>query len=210
MGTSEFLNYATGLLAMLNPLALLPLYQSLVADYPEEFHRRMAVRTTVAATCFMVVIVWLGKIFLDALQVDLGAMQVAGGLIVLKVAFDMMKPQSKEIPHDERAQTQRDPWNIVAVVPLAIPLTTGGGSMAYITAYAVQAQSTLDLVVMSGCSVVVGAACGVMYYFATPIMNTLGPIGTRIIVRLTAVILMAIAVQLTATGLGSLLPGLAG
>lgn len=209
MEIAETMVFATGLVALINPLACLPLYQGLVTGYHHSVQNRIAVSSGLVALIFMLVVVWCGDALLAALRIEVAAMQAAGGLIILRIAIDMMTPHDKSMPLDERGEADQEPWNIVAVVPIAIPMTVGGGTFAYIAAATTQAQGVSDFVSLSGACIAVATVIGMTYYFARPIMNTLGTIGARIIVRLAGVILMAIALQLMAAGLRGLMPGLA-
>lgn len=201
--------FATGLIALINPLASLTLYHSMVSSYPAPLQRRIAIRAAAVALAFMWLVVWCGDYLLAGLQIEVAAMQTAGGIIIMRIALDMMHPHSKFMPRDEREQAEEEPWNMVAVVPIAIPLTVGGGTFAYITASAAELDNATGAPALSAACAVLAAIIGATYYFARQIMDTLGPIGTRIFARMAGVVLLAIAMQLTATGLRGLLPGLA-
>ena len=208
MDSTQLFVFFTGLVALINPLANLPLYQSLVAGYSLATQKRIAIRTTLSIMAYMTIIVWLGKYLLMGLRIDVAAMEIAGGLIVARVALDMLNPSDKEMPSDEAEQSHREPWSIVAVVPIAIPLTVGGGTLAYITANASQNLEAAGLLGLSLACIGASVVIGLSYYFSKSIMNVLGPIGTRILVRLAAVVLLAIGVQLLGSGVRGLIPAL--
>ena len=75
---TEVIIFATGLFAIINPLALLPLYQDAVSVYPAEVRRRMVVRTTLATGIFLLIIVRFGAAILTGLQIEIGSIQIAG------------------------------------------------------------------------------------------------------------------------------------
>lgn len=208
MDSIQLLVFFTGLVALTNPLANLPLYQSLVSDYPMAIQKRIAIRTTLAVIAYMAIVVWLGKYLLMGLRIDVAAMEIAGGLIIARVALDMLNPRDKQMPSDETEQSHREPWSIVAVVPIAIPLTVGGGTLAYIAATASQNLGAAELLGLSLACTAAGIVIGVSYYFSNSIMNVLGPIGARILVRLAGVVLLAIGVQLLGSGVRGLIPAL--
>ena len=196
---TEVIIFATGLFAIINPLALLPLYQDAVSVYPAEVRRRMVVRTTLATGIFLLIIVWFGAAILTGLQIEIGSMQIAGGVIMFRAALAMLEPEDKQLKKDEQEQLESAAWSAQAVVPLAIPFTVGGGTMAYVIASTVGLDQS-GLVIMSLVCVFTAALVGLMYQFGRHLLEALGPIGTRIIVRISGIILIAMSIQLVAGG----------
>jgi multiple antibiotic resistance protein len=208
MNLGPLVVFCTGLIALINPLANLPPYQGIIDAYPADIQRRVAVRTTMAVIGFMLLAVWGGRYLLSGLRIELAAMQAAGGLILARIAFAMLDPVGKKMAEDERHQTSEEAWGVVAIVPVALPLTVGGGTLAYIIATAMEYPGVVQQLSLSMGCITVGVVVGTIYYFSAPIMRALGPIGTRVVVRVAGVLLMAIALQLMSAGLRSLLPGL--
>lgn len=210
MDISEAVLFGTALLALINPPSLLPAYTEIVAPYSQGEQRQIAVRTTVALVAFMWVVLWSGQFLLNLMDIQVGALQAAGGVILLRVGFRQADANDREVPPDELARTERESWKVMAVVPLAIPLTAGGGTIALIVATAARHNEFLSILTLSLVCLLVSLIIGVVYFFATSIRDLLGPIVMRILVRIGGIILIAISVQLLAAGLIELLPGLAG
>ncbi len=209
MTFTQALLFGTGLLALINPPSVLPTYTEIVASYDLKTQRRIAIRTMFAIAAFMLIVLWLGQHILQYLDIQIGALQAAGGLIILRVGIRQVDANDRKMPEDELEKTESEAWNIVAVVPLAIPLTVGGGTIALLVATAAQSSGSIETLTLSVVCLFVSLIIGVIYYFASAIREFIGPIIMRIMVRIGGIILIAIAMQLLTTGLLTLLPGLA-
>ncbi len=209
MTFADALTFGTALLVLINPPSILPAYTDIVSAYEVKIQRSIAARTSISLAVFMLILIWLGQFILDALDIEIGALQVAGGLILLRGSIRMVDAADRALPEDELKQTESESWQVVSVVPLAIPLTVGGGTIALIVATTGQFNRVLDLMAMSLVCVLIALMMAAIYFFAGPISRTLGPIGMRILGRIGGIVLMAISVQLLTTGISALVPVLA-
>ena len=96
------------------------------------------------------------------------------------------------------------------MVPLAIPLTAGPGTMATVLVAAHQHPSVLSKVEISIVVIVLAVLTGLLFSFAAPISKRLGKSGMGVVTRVMGIILAAIAMGMLADGLKGMLPGLAG
>ena len=133
----------------------------------------------------------------------------AGGVIVLLIGLQMLSNKSE---HKGSAAETEDAKSrpSIAVVPLAIPMVAGPGTMATVLVAAQQHPSVLSKVEISIVIMVLAALYGLMFSFATPISKRLGAAGMGVVTRVMGMILAAIAVGMLADGLKGMLPGLAG
>ena len=184
MDLAAALIFAIGLLTLINPTSILPAYTEIVSHYSSELQSRIALRTTWALMIIMLVVIWLGQHLLSVLDLSIGSLQVAGGIILLRGALRMVDANDKQLPDDEKRQTAAESWQVMAVVPLATPLSVGGGAIAFIIATASQYNTAVDLLILSVVAIIVAIIVGSFYYFSTPIKQILGPIGMRILVRI--------------------------
>ena len=102
------------------------------------------------------------------------------------------------------------PRTSIAVVPLAIPIVAGPGTMAAVLVSAEQNPSILSKVEISIVILGLSVFCGLLFSFAAPISTRLGESGMGVITRIMGMILAAIAMGMLADGLKAMLPGLAG
>ena len=199
------------LLPIVNPLGGAPIYLAKTSDLSPEMHTELSRR--VAINCFMLLLVstFIGAYVLDFFGLSIPAVQVAGGAVVCAIGWNLLNEpeQAPVASHDAvRAVTPTDLARR-AFYPLTMPLTVGPGSISVaITLGANQPAGVRALIATSlghiaGISVVV-LIVFLCYRYADPILRKLGAVGTAIVTRLTAFILLCIGVQILWNGVAGL------
>ena len=117
--------------ATIGPIEAAVLFATLTPKMERAERAAIAIRATAIAGVLLLIFTLFGQPLLDELGVSIAALQVAGGIILLLIALDMVfaKPTSAfklTQPEDEEAQTKDD----IAVFPLAMPLLAGPGAMS--------------------------------------------------------------------------------
>ena len=198
------------LLAIVNPLAIVPFF----IHYTQGFSRAQRRRTIVTASFSAFVVIatsaLLGLQILDFFSISLASFQVGGGMLLLLSAMNMLnaqpaeaKPESHEL---EDGAAKAAMGASIAVVPLTIPLLTGPATISTVVIYAEKAKTFFDLGLLVGYGVVIGLATAVCFSLAEPIARVLGKTGINVMTRLMGLILAALAVEVMADGLHKLFP----
>jgi multiple antibiotic resistance protein len=207
---TEYSRFFTALLVILNPFAVIPIFLSLTAGYSSGERQRAV---TIAAVTVLAVLS-LAAIFGDAMLAMLGtslpSFRVGGGIVLLLMALSMLRaqPDSMRTTRAETAVAERS--ESVAVVPIAIPLLAGPGSISTVIIEMHRPGATSHILWVVLVLLLVSLVLWMVLRLATPIGKALGPIGLNILNRLFGLILSAIAVEIMANGLRELFPVLAG
>ena len=205
---SDMLIFMTAMLAVINPPSILPAYAELVSPYSGKVQKKIAIRTGFFLVIIFLLMTWLGQIILNVLGISIGALQATGGIILLRGGLKMVDAQNRQLKEDEVEKAENDEWRTLSIVPIAIPLTVGGGTMALLVATASRHPTMLDHFALSGINICVALVVTLCYLFAAPISKWLGPTGMRVLVRVGGIVLVAISLQLLAKGLQALIPAL--
>ena len=96
----------------------------------------------------------------------------------------------------------------IAVVPLAIPLLSGPGAISTTIIYATGHASMLHTALIVLCCVLVALVTWLALRVATPVSRWLGTTGVNIATRIMGLLLAAVAVEIFASGMLELFPGL--
>jgi len=198
------------LLAIVNPLAIVPFFIHYTQDFSDEQRRRTVLVASFTAFVVIAISALLGLQILDFFSISLASFQVGGGMLLLISSMNMLnaqpaeaKPQTNEM-EDGAAKAARGAS--IAVVPLTIPLLTGPATMSTVVIYAEKAKTALQLSMLVGYGIVIALATAICFSLAEPIARVLGKTGINVMTRLMGLILAALAVEVMADGLGKLFP----
>ena len=201
------------LLAIVNPLAIVPFF----IHYTQDFSREQRQRTIWVASfsCFVVIAAsaLLGLQVLDFFGISLASFQVGGGMLLLTSALSMLNAEPAESRSNAQemddAARRSSVGASIAVVPLTIPLLTGPATMSTVVIYAERAKHFPQLAALVGYGVVIALATALCFSLAQPIARILGKTGINVMTRLMGLILAALAVEVMSDGLVKLFPILA-
>lgn len=192
-------NFATTafltLFVIVDPVGLTSLFLGVTNGYSKEHRRSTGLRAVLIAALILLTFLFAGGPLLEYLGVTIDALRIAGGLLLFKLAFDMVLGKRTRTTNDEEQEAHlRDD---VAVFPLAIPLIAGPGAFATILVLATQADQRPEYVAMLvGALLVVLTLVYIGFRLAIPIQRVLGNTGTAVVTRVLGIILAALAVQL--------------
>src|SRR5512136_2731864 len=120
----------SALFVVVDPFAAVPFFLAMTSEQSAEDRREIAKRAAVGATLILGGFGVAGALVFRLLGITLPAFKVAGGLLLLLIAIDMLgtRPSPARItaPEVEAGSAKDD----VAIVPLAMPLLAGPGSIA--------------------------------------------------------------------------------
>jgi multiple antibiotic resistance protein len=196
------------LFSMMNPIGNVGVFAGMTTDRSRSEATRIAWTCAGAIAVTLLIMAWSGSLMLDFFGITVDSLRAAGGVIVFLIGLQMLfnKSGHKESYAElEDAQSRES----IAVVPLAIPLVAGPGTMVTVLVAAQQHPSVLSKVEISVVVVALAALTGLLFSFAGPIAKRLGKAGIGVVTRVMGMILTAIAMGLLTDGLKGMLPGLA-
>jgi len=187
------------LFVVMDPVGLAPVFVGLTAGRSEEERRRTARRAVVVAGGVLFSFALFGPALLEYLGISLNAFRVAGGLLLFKIAVDMVFAHRERETDEEKAEaSQRDD---ISVFPLAIPLLAGPGAMTSVMILTAEARSVPGgILVVLGAVVIVLIAAYLALSVSGRLARLLGRTGVNVVTRVLGVLLSALAVQYVADG----------
>ncbi len=205
---STFYSFIT-LLAMVNPIEAAGAFASLTVDRSAAERSRIAMRATLVAAFILLAFGFIGDALLSALGISLQAFKIAGGLLLLRVGFNMVFAQQTDTDTADKAKTTVHATNDPSVFPLAIPIISGPGALTAIVA--ILGKSHSDPWLTYGAILLITIVVFALTYAAMLssglLLRFLGRTGVEAISRVAGIIVAAIAVQLIIDGAGELTRG---
>lgn len=209
----DFLLFFVSLFSIVNPFSAIPAFVGLTAELPPPDRRRVTRQASVAVLVILAVSYVAGESLLRFFGISVASLRVAGGLLVLAMAWSMLQAKmspAKQTPEEAReardAQDASERPNI-GVVPVGMPLLAGPGSISVMIIAAGRTDSVAGHVAVLAATLVVALLSWVILLAAGPIAKGLGRTGMNIATRFMGLILAAIAVEFITSGLGEIFPG---
>src|SRR4051812_43109537 len=98
-------------------------------DSPEQ-RRSTALRAALTTWITLCVFALAGGLIFKAFGISLGAFKIAGGIMLLLMAIDMMRAQPSPTRTTAEEQDEGRRKEDVAIFPLAVPMLAGPGAIA--------------------------------------------------------------------------------
>jgi multiple antibiotic resistance protein len=198
---SLFAGTFTTLLAIINPLEVMPVYLQLLAGKDDATHRAVAGKACLYSLllCFFFFI--FGTFILRLFGVPLSMVRVVGGIILMRIGFELFMP--KKSGDSGLSGANADDANI-AFVPLAMPLMFGPGAIATIIGMtATIKESTAHILSYIAISAAIAATMVVTYLclaYAERLTRRIGPMGIDATTRIVGFFVSAMGVGLIFDG----------
>lgn len=139
-----FFQFFIGLFAAVNPVGIMPVFVSLTAHLPSDERNKIASTATIAVAIILVISLLAGQFLLDAFSISLDSFRVAGGLLLMSIAFSMMSGKLGEDKQNKQEQSESVSREQIGVVPLAMPLLAGPGAISSTIVYSSRYPSSMD------------------------------------------------------------------
>jgi multiple antibiotic resistance protein len=181
------------LVVIMDPIGAAPIFVTLTRNLEARERRRAALRATGAALGLVLLFAAGGEAVLRYLGVSIESLSIAGGLLLLLLALEMLR--GLDVPHEG------DPNGDIALVPLASPLVAGPGAIATAMVLARRYPSTDGRI-----AVFLGIACavavvGITLLVADWVAQRLPPAFTHFVTRVLGLLLAGIGIQLILNGI---------
>ena len=128
-----FLNSFVLFFITIDTIGNLPFFISLTEGAKVKKKNQIAVRSVIIAFFITVAFAYLGKYLLDAIGVSLNSLKIAGGVILMFIAIDILF-EKRKIRREKKVEIALDEKNFdeIIVFPMAIPFIAGPSTLATI------------------------------------------------------------------------------
>lgn len=205
MALLEFLLLAPiSLFVIINPFSTVPAFLAITPGDTQEERIRAARLACLVAAGILLFFALVGQLLFSVLGITLPAFQIAGGVLLFVIAFDMLRsPDAPLRLNSEEKQVAKEKEDI-AVTPLAMPLLCGPGAISTVIILESQAETHGHTLILLGSVPVVYLACFLVLRVSVSGASWLNPLVLRILRRLMGLLFAAIAVQFIVNGISGL------
>jgi multiple antibiotic resistance protein len=193
----QFLRSLVPIFVAIDALGTLPIIISISEQMTKSERTRTVHLAMLTASTVGLGFLFVGKYLLEFLDISVGHFAIAGGVVLLGLSLrDLVAGKMMEMPLKEE---------MVAVVPIGIPLTVGPATLT--TLLLLSGQYHLWIVVIAFAVNLVAA--WLIFLQANLVIGFLGHGGIRAISKVASLLLAAIAVRMVIRGLTIAFPQLA-
>lgn len=197
------------LLPIINPLSGAPVF-TMTAGTDPMATRQLARQVAINCWFILVASLLVGTYVLELFGISLPIVRIGGGLLVAASGWRMLNRSDDDEVHAAVKRSQAISLSRAEVVkrsffPLTFPLTTGPGTIAAAIAIGAGLPRQPALYVVGALVVMLGATLTVaviylVYRHAARLMARLGEVGTLVMTRLMAFVLLCLGIEILWTG----------
>lgn len=195
------------LFSMMNPLGNVGIFAGMTAKNSIAETRAIACKCAIACAATLLIVIWSGGALMQFFGINVNELRAGGGVIVLLIGLHMLfnKEDHKTSASEREYARTKDS---IAIVPLAIPIVAGPGTIATALVGAqrhpgIWARIDMSLLVIGLCVFI-----GILFWFSKPIASWIGPNGMAVVTRIMGMVLVSIAMGMISSGLVAMIPAL--
>ncbi|HET7396635.1 MAG TPA: YchE family NAAT transporter [Gammaproteobacteria bacterium] len=207
---AEYLKFFAGLVAILNPIGVIPIFINLTQNQTTAERNRTAFNAAVTVAVVLVVALLAGEFILRFFGISVASFQVGGGILILLNSLSMLQAKVGPTRQTEEEAQETQEKEQVAVVPLGVPLTAGPGAISTVILYGHRPALFGRYVVLVMGIIIISCIVWAAFRLAPLISRALSRTGINIVTRLMGLIMVAIGVEFIAGGLRVLFPAIGG
>lgn len=189
---------------VVDPIAIAPLFLALTPTMQAGEKLRIMRRAVLVAAGILVVFAAVGRQLLNSLGITIPAFYIAGGILLLLIAIDMLfaRPSRTRETPEEGAEALRS--TDISVFPLAVPILSGPGSIASVVLYmSLAGTDILKIVAVLGALAISLAAAYLSMRLSGLVLRLLGETGIHVVGRVMGILLAALAIQFVLNGVAT-------
>jgi len=131
--TATFINSFILFFVTIDTIGNLPFFLSLTEEAKIKKRNQIAIKSTIIAFFIMVIFAYAGRYLLEAIGVTLDSLKIAGGIILMFLAIDILfeKRKTRREKRVEEALDEKS-FDEITVFPIAIPFIAGPSALTTI------------------------------------------------------------------------------
>jgi len=177
------------LFLVLNALGSIPLFVAFLSKYEAKRQRRIIFREMLIALGILLLFNFFGDDLLELIGISQPIIGIAGGTLLFLIALGMIFPKNDRSLESNR----QEPF----IVPLAMPLIAGPGSISTVIVYSEQTHNPLMMTIVI---FIAWTASLLLILASSNIKYFLGHKGLMACQRLGGMLISLIAVQMICSG----------
>lgn len=196
---ASFLLVLGTIFAIVDPISNTVTYMALTSHLPPGERLRIGRKSALTGCVLLLLFALTGEALLRYFGVDVNYLRVAGGLLLLLVAVDMMQGRRSRESYTEEEASEAKGKADFSIFPLAMPMLTGPGAITTIIIF-MSGAGLVERAMVIGAILLTFGAVLLFFTFGDRFRRVLGVSGSLVALRVMGLFLAAISIQFIATG----------
>ena len=203
-----FLNQFLKFFFLITPFFVLSMYLSMTQDWEARQKKILALYVGGSAFVICTILLFFGRFIFDDFAITLDAFRIGGGALLFLTSVGLVNSNVTDKKQSIQSADPNGKISSIAVVPLAIPVTIGPGTIGAMLVIGAESSGIqFQLISLSAVALALSVLT-IMLGAASWLEQKLGRNVIMIFSKLTGLILAAMASQMIFTGIRSfLVPG---
>ena len=196
--TDELLRAIVGIFVIVDPIGSVGIFLSVTNGFTQIKKEKAARFAGITVAAVLVIAALMGQAILDLFGIRLAAFSVAGGILFLILAVEMIRGEGVSQFHKLNERSEQLP--AAAIVPLGVPLMAGPGAISTVILASPGSANWFETAILISSIAVLGLVTWLCFSYAQHIGKLIGDIGIQLISRIMGLILAALAVEYMVKG----------
>ncbi|WP_018342040.1 MarC family protein [Cytophaga aurantiaca] len=192
----------TGLFAIINPIGNAPIFISLADHLSKTQQRAIALKAVTVGFIILAIFVVFGYALFNIFGISIQAFRITGGLLVLKVGFDMINSKSKDSAEVTKNAEVTDTG--FAISPLATPILVGPGTLSTAVSFVGVGNKIENSIIIILSSGIILSMTYFVFIYSTTLVRIIGKEALNVVTKIMGLLIGSIGIQMMITSIEEL------
>ncbi|ABG58678.1 MarC family protein [Cytophaga hutchinsonii] len=193
----------TGLFAIINPIGNAPIFISFVDHLDKHQQKAIALKSVTVGFIILAIFVVFGYALFNVFNISIQAFRITGGLLVLKVGFDMINSKPKDaatlVKNSEATDTG------FAISPLATPILVGPGTLSTAVSFVGVGNKIENSIIIICSSAIILTITYFVFISSTTLIAKIGKEALNVVTKIMGLLIASIGIQMIITSIEELI-----
>ena len=184
---------------IMTPFFVLSVFLTVTTDATAKERKALAIKVTISVIIICLVLLFFGKNIFDVFGITLDAFRIGAGALLFLSAVELIQGNKATAKVGDKDLLD------LAVVPLAIPVAIGPGTIGILLVMGATFENKSSMLMGSLALICAVLVIGFMLYSSSIIERIIGKQGLLVISKITGLFLAALSAQIIFTGIKNFL-----
>ena len=194
-----FLSTFLKIFFIMSPFFVITVFLTVTKESSVAVRKSLAIKVTLSVIVMSLVLLFFGRHIFSIFGITLDAFRIGAGALLFLTAIELVNGSKDD------TKLESDDVLQLAVVPLALPVTVGPGTIGILLVMGADYESNAELMLGSFALICAVVAIGFMLYTSSFIEKLLKKEGLIVISKITGIFVAAISAQIMFTGIKNFL-----